>query len=133
LGLGILAAVGLLIAGEPPARSPYYLQDDVQYFPGFPHASVPASPEGNDAALGDLLFTDVISVYFIGPALPANPDGTLGGLVAGDDGTQMRIHQRFIVREATDAEGRIFRTLYAYEKLGKIEQRLARPKVGGKQ
>ena len=131
--LGLLAAVGLLIAGEPQARLPHYLKDDVQYFPVDPKLQLPGNPtDVGDAALGDLLFTDVVSVHFIGPALPANADGTLGGLAAGDDGTQMRIYERFIVRDATDSEGRTYRTLYAYETLGKIEQRLTRAKVGAK-
>jgi hypothetical protein len=133
LVFGLLAAVGLLIAGEPKSRSPYYLKEDVQCIPAGSKAAFPDNAaEPNDAALGALLFTDVVSVHFIGPALPANSDGSLGGLAAGDDGTQMRIYERFIVREATDSEGSTYRTLYSYEKLGKIEQRLARPKLDAK-
>jgi hypothetical protein len=131
--LGVLAAVGLLIAGEPQSQSPQYLKDDVQYFPVGPQHKLPGRAiDVRDAALGDLLFTDVVSVHFIGPGHPANSDGTLGGLVAGDDGTQMKIYQRFIVMEAADSEGRTYRTLHAYETLGKIEQRLARRKDGAK-
>jgi hypothetical protein len=111
LCLGLLAAVGLLFAAEPPVPPPG------------------TAAETRDAVLGKLLFTDVVSVHFIGPALPANSDGSLGGLAAGDDGTQMKIYERFIVREATDPAGTTFRTLYAYETLGRVEQRLVRPKV----
>lgn len=133
--VGLFAAVGLLIAEEQTKPSADYLRDDVQYFPSGPSAQPPGKrrpAQAGDAVLGDLLFTDVVAVHFIGPALPANSDGSLGGLAAGDDGTQMRIYERFIVREATDPEGKIYRTLYAYETLGKIEQRLAPPQVSAK-
>jgi len=139
--VGLFAAVGLLIAEEQTKPAPYCLGDDVQfgddvqYFPSGPSTQPPGKrqpAQAGDAVLGDLLFTDVVSVHFIGPALPANSDGSLGGLAVGDDRTQMRIYERFIVREATDSEGRIYRTLYAYETLGKIEQRLERAKADTK-
>lgn len=135
LVVGLLTVVGLSIAEDQTTPSQDYLRDDVQYFPGGPNFQLPSKrhpAQVRDAVLGDLLFTDVVSVHFIGPALPANSDGSLGGLAAGDNGTQIRIYERFIVREATDSEGRIYRTLYAYETLGKVEQRLARPKVDAK-
>ena len=132
--VGLFAAVGLLIAEDQTKPPPYYLGDDVQHFPSGPSTQPPKRypAQAGNAVLGDLLFTDVVSVHFIGPALRANSDGSLGGLAAGDDGTQIRIYERYIVMEATDSEGRIYRTLYAYETLGKIEQRLAPPKVGAK-
>ena len=76
------------------------------------------------AVLGDLLFADVVSVHFIGPGHPANPDGSLGGLVAGDDGSQMSIYERCIVMNSPAAAGTTLRTLHAYETLGRVEQRL---------
>jgi hypothetical protein len=146
LAVGLIAAVGLLIAGEKPPEgqtspSPFYLTDDIQYFPGNadirPSLRTPPRPQlperakqGIDAelcraALGDVLFTNVVAVHFVGPALPANPDGTLGGLGA-DDGITITIYEHYIAREAASHEGTVHRTLYAYDKLGKIEQRLPR-------
>jgi hypothetical protein len=83
----------------------------------------------HDAVLGDLLFTDVVSVNFTGPGHPANPDGSLGGLVAGDDGTQIEIYERYIVADSPGADGTTLRTLHAYETLGRIQQQLPRPKI----
>jgi len=108
--LGLLVTVGILLAGEPQADGP-------------------GKRAAKDAVLGEVLFTDVVSVHFVGPALPANSDGSLGGLAAGDAGEQLTIYEHYIVRDAADAEGRTLRTLYAYETLGKIEQRLSRLKV----
>jgi hypothetical protein len=76
-----------------------------------------------DSALGKLLFTKVVRVDFVGPGFPANPDGSLGGLVADEKGVEMKIYENFICREFTDQTGVIARELRAYEKLGRIEQR----------
>lgn len=129
--LGLLVAGGILSAGDDSKPSAYYLQDDIQYYPASPEYKLVATHEPI-AALGDLYFTDVVSVHFVGPGHPANPDGSLGGLVLGDY-TQMKIYERYIVREATNSTGETFRELHPYETLGKIEQRFASPSCKAKQ
>lgn len=132
--LGLLLAGASLFGGDGQTQpSQQYLQDDVQYFPGFPPTIQESGPSCPDVrlkatsgqysdVLGELIFTDVVSVQFIGPGHPANPDGSLGAVVAGDDGWQMRIYERYIVKEATDEDGTTLRTLHAYDEIGKIEQ-----------
>ena len=116
---------GSICADFGPAQtSKHDLEDEVQYFPPGPNFSLAATSKNRDAVLGDLLFADVVSVHFIGPGHPANPDGSLGVLVAGDDGIQMSIYERYIVMESPAAAGTMFRTLHAYETLGRVEQRL---------
>ncbi|TWT57692.1 hypothetical protein KOR42_10560 [Thalassoglobus neptunius] len=123
--LGVLAVcVSVFGSDGQTLPSPHYLEDDVQYFPPGPEIKLEAASKEHSSVLGDLLFTDVVSVHFIGPGHPANPDGSFGGLAAGDDGTQMRIYQRYIVLDATDADGTTFRTLHAYDQIGNIDQRL---------
>ena len=128
----LVLVAGVLIAGDGQTEpSPYYLQDDIQYFPVGPEHQVAAAARLRNAALGDLLFTDVVTVYFVGPGHPANPDGSLGGLVLGDY-AQMKIYERYIVREITNSQGETFRELHPYETLGKIEQRFVDPGVKAK-
>jgi len=81
--LGLLVAGGVLGADDDPKPSPCYHQDDVQYVPAGPD-SEPTGTQTPNAILGDLLFTDVVSVHFVGPGHPTNPEGSLGGLVLGD-------------------------------------------------
>jgi len=129
LGLGL--ACGWILAGERPlAISPATPGPDLP-MPSparvAPAQAAVAAAQTNPA-LGKLLFTDVARVYFAGPGHPANSDGTLGGLVA-EDNSPISIYERFIVREATDGEGRIYRTLHPYETLGVIEQLIVPPGV----
>lgn len=99
--LGVLVATGALGADAPSTPPPYYLQDDVQYFPAGPEFKLTAAHRPH-AALGELLFTNVVAVHFVGPGHPANSDGTLGGLVLGDF-AEMKIYERYIVRAVTDS------------------------------
>lgn len=128
--LGVLVGGASLFGGDGQTQpSQHYLQDDIQHFPPGAETRLGATSRNPSAVLGDLLFTDVVSVHFIGPGHPANPDGSLGGLAAGDEGTEMRIYERYIIVDATDADGTTFRTLHAYETIGKIEQRIPREKT----
>lgn len=131
--VALVLIAGVLIADDgQTVPSPYYLQDDIQYFPAGPETKLATASRPRNAALGDLLFTDVVSVYFVGPGHPANPDGSLGGLVLGDY-AQMKIYERYIVREVTNSNGETFRELHPYETLGKIEQRFVDYDVKAKQ
>lgn len=125
--LALLVAGTSLFGGDTQLQpSPYYLKDGIQYFPHSPEVPHQTPSRSSSTVLGDLLFTDVVSVHFIGLGHPANPDGSLGGLAAGDDGTELRVYERYIVQDATDADGTTFRRLHAYDKIGKIEQRIPR-------
>jgi hypothetical protein len=122
--VGLCVVGRLILAGD--GSSPVVRQQ-VAEVPGLPVSETktveyPASVGDSEAALGKLLFSGVTRVYFIGPGHPANPDGSLGGLGA-DVGVPLTIYERFIVREVTDDEGRIYRTLHPYVTLGIIEQR----------
>jgi hypothetical protein len=79
----------------------------------------------SELALGKLLFADVVSVHFTGPGHPANPDGSLGGLVADDHGGSIKIFEHYICRESAEVNGVSLGEFHAYDKLGKFEQRRA--------
>lgn len=84
-------------------------------------AVAPACP--STIHFGKLLFSNVHSVHFSGPAQPVNSDGTFGGLTAGDDARcHITIYEKFIVREVVDTEGVGYRDVYAYDKLANFEQ-----------
>ena len=122
--LGVLVAVGVLIGGDQ--TTPNYSSSEFR---------LDAQVKEKDPALGDLLFTDVVSVHYVGPGFPANPDGSLGGIVGGN-GVEIKIYERYIVMEGTipvgaEAAGTTIRTLRAYDRLGKIEQRILSEKAGG--
>jgi hypothetical protein len=132
--LGVLIGGASLFGGDgqtTPSR--YYLQDDIQYFPPGAEMRLEATSRKPRAALGDLLLTGRCVRTLHRSGHPANPDGSLGGLAAGDDGTEMRVYERYIVVDATDADGTTFRTLHAYETIGKMEQRIPREKTRAKQ
>ncbi len=121
--LGVLIVGPGLLRGDGQTKpSRYYLQDDIQFFPQNEDLRRPSKPATHDAALGDLLFTDVVWVHFTGPGHPANPDGSLGGLKAGDGNTTMKIYENYIAVETEMAGGGTYRVLHAYDVIGRIEQ-----------
>lgn len=131
--VALVLAAGVLIADDDQTEpSPYYMSEDIQYFPAGPETKMAEAARQGKAALGELLFTDVVSVHFVGPGHPANPDGSLGGLVLGDY-AEMKIYERYIVREITNSRRETFRELHPYETLGKIEQRFVSPGIKAKQ
>lgn len=86
-----------------------------------PIAAAPACP--STIHFGKLLFSNVHSVHFSGPAQPVNSDGTFGGLTAGDDARcRIKIYEKFIVREVVGEDGVGYRDVYAYDKLANFEQ-----------
>ncbi len=125
LGLGL--ACGWILASERARDAASATPGQALPAEVAPAQAAAAATQVNPA-LGRLLFTDVGRVYFIGPGHAANSNGTLGGLVA-EDNSPMSIYERFIVREATDDDGRIYRILHSYETLGTIEQLIVPPEV----
>lgn len=125
LGLGL--ACGWILASEQTRDAASATPGQARPAEVAPVQAAVAATQVNPP-LGKLLFTDVTRVYFTGPGHPANSDGTLGGLVA-EDNSPMSIYERFIVREATDDDGRIYRILHSYETIGTIEQLIVPPGV----
>jgi len=121
--LGVLIAGPGLLHGDGQTKpSRFYSTDDIQYFPQNEDQRRPFNPAIDDAALGDLLFTNVVWVHFTGPGHPANPDGSLGGLKAGGGNTTMKIYENYIAVETEMAGGGTYRVLHAYDMIGRIEQ-----------
>jgi hypothetical protein len=80
------------------------------------------------SALGKLLFEHVTTVYFHGPGMPANSDGSLGGwgTPKADVPVQMSIYENYIVQEALLPDGTIWRDYRAYDQIGRVEQLIPR-------
>ncbi|MEQ8787309.1 MAG: hypothetical protein RIC55_13470 [Pirellulaceae bacterium] len=72
---------------------------------------------------GPVLFADVTSVRFCGPAFPVKDDDTFNELTADKNGS-ITIHERYIVREVPQADGAIRRSVYIYNELAGFEQLL---------
>ncbi|MCG6156744.1 hypothetical protein [Rubinisphaera margarita] len=128
--LGALIAGPRLLHGDGQTQpSQFYSTDEVQFVPQTVASRRPSTPAPRDAALGDLLFTDVVWVHFTGPGHPPNPDGSLGGLVPGDGNSTMKIYENYIAVETEMAGGGTYRVLHAYDVIGKIEQQTPNPNV----
>lgn len=79
--------------------------------------------DNDESTFGKQLFGNVTSVYFSGPSMPANSDGSFGGLVDDQDSANITIYERFVVRKVVAPDGTVTRTVEPYDKLGRFEQR----------
>lgn len=117
-------AAGLSIGADGPPKAARYPTNAPFVSPvDLTHLADAAEP-GSDAAFGRKLFSHVTRAWFSGPSWSANSDGTLGGLVAEDEGSSITIYERYIVRETACPDQTIHRDVYAYETLGKFEQQI---------